>query len=86
MPLIFVVGLPIGLAKKQHARCCLEALLMYLTFHYFVSTILLQWGEPLGFDLETMDSSTDPRLANVAGMQTLNMGIAGALLISGIVV
>lgn len=86
MPLIFVVGLPIGLAKKQHARCCLEALLLYLTFHYFISTILIQWGEPLGFDMESHDIDKDPRLANVAGLQTLNMGVAGALLISGIVV
>lgn len=86
MPLIFVVGLPIGLARKQHARCCLEALLLYLTFHYFISTILLQWGDLIGFDLETSDVSTDPRLADVAGLTTLNMGIAGSLLISGIVV
>ena len=40
----------------------------------------------MGFDLETMDVSNDPRLADVAGLTTLNMGIAGSLLISGIVV
>lgn len=42
LPLLFVVGLPIGLAKKQAGRCCMEALVLYLTFHYFVSTILSQ--------------------------------------------
>lgn len=38
LPLLFVVGLPIGMAKKQNARCCMEALVLYLTFHYFLST------------------------------------------------
>ena len=32
IPLLFVVSLPIGLAKKQQARACMEALLLYLTF------------------------------------------------------
>ena len=43
-------GLPIGLAKKQAARCCMEALVLYLTFHYFLSTILSQWGNVFGVD------------------------------------
>ncbi len=33
-----------------------------------------------------MGVSNDPRLADVAGLTTLDMGIAGSLLISGIVV
>ena len=33
MPLVFVVGLPIGLAKKQNARACMEAVVLYLTFN-----------------------------------------------------
>lgn len=44
MPLLFCVALPISLANKQNARCCMEALAIYLTFNYFVSTILGQWG------------------------------------------
>lgn len=43
MPLLFCVALPISLANKQNARCCMEALAIYLTFNYFVSTILGQW-------------------------------------------
>ena len=35
MPLLFAVGLPIMLAKKEQARCCMEALLLYLTFKLF---------------------------------------------------
>ncbi|WP_343006918.1 PTS transporter subunit EIIC [Collinsella aerofaciens] len=44
MPLLFCVALPISLANKQNARCCMEALAIYLTFNYFVSTILGQWA------------------------------------------
>ena len=31
LPLLFAVALPIGMAKKQNARCCMEALVLYLT-------------------------------------------------------
>ncbi|MCB5689752.1 PTS transporter subunit EIIC, partial [Blautia wexlerae] len=50
LPLIFVVGFPIGLAKKQQARCCMEALVLYLTFQYFLSTMLSVWGGTFGVD------------------------------------
>ena len=50
LPLLFVVGLPIGMAKKQNARCCMEALDLYLTFNYFLNTILSQWGTFFGVD------------------------------------
>ncbi|MEE1313655.1 MAG: alpha-glucoside-specific PTS transporter subunit IIBC [Lachnospiraceae bacterium] len=81
VPLLFVIGLPIGLAKKQQARCCMEALVLYLTFHYFLNTMLAQWGGFFGVDLETSSGIT-----NIAGIQTLDMGMMGALLISGIVI
>lgn len=85
MPIIFVAALPIGLAKKQHARACLEALLLYLTFNYFMNMILSFWGGMHQIDI-TGDIESDPRLTQVAGIPTLNMGIAGSLLVSGIVV
>ncbi len=85
LPLLFVIGLPIGLAKKQAARCCMEALVLYLTFHYFVSTILAQWGTALGVDFaaETGGSSG---LTMIANIKTLDMGMFGALLVSGLVI
>lgn len=85
LPLLFVVGLPIGLAKKQAARCCMEALVLYLTFHYFVNTILAQWGGVFGVDFaaETGGSSG---LTMIANIKTLDMGMFGALLVSGLVI
>ena len=36
LPLLFVIGLPVALAKKQNARACLEAVVTYLTFNLFL--------------------------------------------------
>ena len=83
MPLLFCVALPISLANKQNARCCMEALAIYLTFNYFVSTILGQWGPVFGVDY-SVEAGNGTGLATIASIKTLDMGIMGALIISGI--
>ena len=85
MPLIFVVGLPIGLAKKQNARACLEALVVYLTFNYFLSAILTAWGPFFGVDFAA-EPGSGTGITTVAGIKTLDLGMIGAILISAIVV
>lgn len=85
LPLLFVVGLPVGLAKKQNARCCMEALVLYLTFHYFLSTILSQWGNVFGVDFAA-EVGGSSGLTMIANIKTLDMGMIGALAISGIVI
>lgn len=85
LPLLFVVGLPIGLANKQAARCCMEALVLYLTFHYFVNTILSQWGGVFGVDFSA-DIGGSSGLTMIANIKTMDMGMFGALLVSGIVI
>lgn len=83
--LLFVIGLPIGLAKKQPARCCLEALITYLTFNYFVGAMLTNWGPSFGVDFSSAVGGSSG-LATIAGIKTLDTGMIGALIISGIVV
>lgn len=83
LPLLFAVSLPIGLAKKQNARACMEALVLYLTFNYFLSTILEQWGSSFGVDFAS-EVGGSSGLAMIANIKTLDMGMMGALLISGI--
>lgn len=85
LPLLFVVGLPIGLAKKQAGRCCMEALVLYLTFHYFVNTILTQWGSVFGVDF-VAEVGGSSGLTMIANIKTLDMGMFGALLVSGLVI
>lgn len=85
LPLLFAVSLPIGLANKQNARCCMEVLVGYLSFNYFISTILSQWGPSFGVDF-TAEVGGASGLAMVASIKTLDMGMIGALLISGFII
>ncbi|WP_130812759.1 alpha-glucoside-specific PTS transporter subunit IIBC [Olsenella sp. Marseille-P4559] len=85
LPLLFAVALPIGLAKKQAGRCCLEAFVAYLTFNYFVSSMLSAWAPELGVDFSAT-AGTSEGIVAIAGIRTLDMGIAGALLVSGVVI
>ncbi|MDD7583290.1 MAG: alpha-glucoside-specific PTS transporter subunit IIBC [Coriobacteriaceae bacterium] len=85
LPLLFAVALPIGLAKRQAGRCCLEAFVSYLTFNYFVSSMLSSWAPGLGVDFSASAGSAQG-VATIAGIRTLDMGVAGALLVSGVVI
>lgn len=85
LPLLFAVALPIGLAKKHNARCCMEVLVGYLTFNYFVSTMLAQWGGFFGVDY-SLETGNTSGLAMIASIKTLDMGMIGALAISGIII
>ncbi|MGN1400955.1 MAG: alpha-glucoside-specific PTS transporter subunit IIBC [Bacillus sp. (in: firmicutes)] len=85
MPLIFVVGIAIGLAKKAQARATLEAVVLYLTFNYFVSAILTVWGPTFNVDMSA-EVGGESGLAMIAGIKTLDTSIIGAIIISSIVV
>lgn len=85
IPLLFVVGLPIGLAKHNHARATMESLMLYITFNYFVAAILNFWGPSFGVDY-TKAAGSGTGLTMIANIKTLDTGMIGALLISGIVV
>lgn len=85
LPLLFVVGLPIALAKKASARACLEALVSYLTFNYFIKAILSLWGSNFGVNFNAEVGGVSG-LTMIAGIKTLDTGMIGAILISAIVV
>ena len=85
MELLFVLGLPIALAKTANARGVLEAGMVYLTFQYFVSQFLQLFGDNFGIDFSA-DPGGSSGLKLVAGIKTLDTGIFGAIIISAIVV
>lgn len=85
LPLLFAVSLPIGLATKQNARACMESLVIYLIFNYYVASLLSTWGPTFGVDY-ALEVGGDSGLANIANIKTLDMGMMGALLISGIAI
>ncbi|MET3703740.1 alpha-glucoside-specific PTS transporter subunit IIBC [Citrobacter sp. UYEF32] len=84
MPLIFAVGLPIGLAKQAQGRACLAVLISFLTWNYFINAMGMTWGHFFGvnFSAEPVAGSG---LAMIAGIKTLDTSIIGAIIISGIV-
>lgn len=85
MELLFVIGLPIGLAKKANARAVMESFVLYLTFQYFVSGMLKNFGGFFGVDFAT-DAGGTSGLKMIANIKTLDTGIIGAIIISAIVV
>lgn len=88
--LLFVVGLPIGLANKSRGRAAMEAVITYMTYNYFVGAILTHWGASFGipnFDkIQIVENSTNHGLTEIAGIKTLDTSIIGALVVAGIVI
>lgn len=85
LPLLFAVALPIGLAQKQPARCCLEALVAYFAYCFFLSEIIKLSGDNLGLKYP---SSLTPAsgITVIDGIKTLDTGIVGPLAVSATVV
>lgn len=85
LPLLFAIALPIGLAQKQPARCCLEALVAYFAYCFFLSEIIKLSGDNLGLEYP---SSLTPAsgITVIDGIKTLDTGIIGPLVVSATVV
>ncbi|PXW53000.1 PTS system glucose/alpha-glucoside-specific IIB component (Glc family) /PTS system glucose/alpha-glucoside-specific IIC component (Glc family) [Grimontella sp. AG753] len=84
MPLIFAVGLPIGLAKQAQGRACLAVLISFLTWNYFINAMGMTWGHFFGVNFSAAPVAGSG-LAMIAGIKTLDTSIIGAIIISGIV-
>jgi PTS system arbutin-like IIC component len=84
MPLIFAVGLPIGLAKQAQGRACLAVLVSFMTWNYFINAMGMTWGPYFGVDFN-VDPVAGTGLTMIAGIKTLDTSIIGAIVISGLV-
>ena len=85
LPLLFAVALPIGLAQKQPARCCLEALVAYFAYCFFLSEIIKLSGDNLGLKYPSSLTSASG-ITIIDGIKTLDTGIIGPLAVSATVV
>lgn len=83
LPLLFVIGLPIGLAHKQHARACMESFVIYIIFNYFIAAMLTVWSPFFGIDY-TRDPVSGSGLAMIANIKTLDLSMLGAILVAAI--
>ena len=85
MELFFVIGIALGLAKIANASAVMEAVVVYLTFNYFLSGILEYFGSTFGDDFSQNVGSTSG-MKLIAGIKTLDTGIIGAIVISSLTV
>ena len=85
LPLLFAVALPIGLAQKQPARCCLEALVAYFAYCFFLSEVIKLSGDNLGLKYPSSLTSASG-ITIIDGIKTLDTGIIGPLAVSATVV
>lgn len=84
MEVLFVIGLPLGLANRGKERAALEAFVLYMTFNNFVNIILSQFGKTFGVDFASTSETSGLKI--IAGVKTLDTGVVGAILIAAIVV
>ena len=85
LPLLFAIALPIGLAQKQPARCCLEAMVAYFAYCFFLSEIIKLSSNNLGLMYPSFLAPATG-ITVIDGIKTLDTGIIGPLAVSAIVV
>ena len=85
IPLLFVIGLPIGLAKEAKSRAALEAFVIYMFFNMFINSLLTNGGSYFGVDF-SQEVGGASGLANIGGVKTLDTSMIGALFVAGIVI
>lgn len=81
MPILFAIAVPIGFAKKEQARCAMEAFVIYMVFNYFISGFLSLHGAFFGVDY-SQEAGAGTGLAMIANIKTLDMGMLGAIFIA----
>jgi len=82
MPILFAIAVPIGFAKKEPARCAMEAFVIYMVFNYFISGFLTLHGmDWFGVDY-SQKAGAGTGLALIANIKTLDMGMLGAIFIA----
>lgn len=79
LPLIFAVGVAIGMAKKEKEVAALAALIAFFVMHVSINGMLLLNGMILE-DGSIADGVLDGTIASVCGIQTLQMGVFGGIL------
>ena len=85
MALLFCIGLPIGLAKKENARAAMESFLIFMIFNYFIQAMMTLWGPSFGVDF-SRQAGAGTGLAMIANIKTLDTGIVGAIIVASIAV
>ena len=80
LPLIFAVGVAIGMAKKEKEVAALSALIAYFVMNVAISAMLLINGE-ITADGQIAKSVLEGTVTSVCGIQSLQMGVFGGIIV-----
>ena len=75
LPIIFAMGVALGMAEKEHGTAVLSAAIAFFIMHQTISTLLRINGQ---LEPGAMLSGT---VANVVGIQSLEMGVFGGIIV-----
>lgn len=73
LPLIFALGVALGMAQQEKATACLSAAIAFFVMHQTISTLLRLTGRLDG-------SMPDGTVSNVVGITSLEMGVFGGII------
>ena len=80
LPLIFAVGVAIGMAKKEKEVAALAAMISFFVMHTTISAVLQVQGQIL--EAGSLASTVLPgTIAEVCGIPTLQMGVFGGIIV-----
>lgn len=80
LPLIFAVGVAIGMAKKEKEVSALSAVIAYFVMNTAINAMLLNSGQILD-NGEVSASVLEGTIASVCGIKTLQMGVFGGIIV-----
>lgn len=80
LPIIFAVGVAIGMAKAEKEVAALSAMISFFVMHASINAVLLLAGKVLA-DGTIAPDVLEGTIANVCGIQTLQMGVFGGILV-----
>ncbi len=82
MEILFAIGLAYGLSNEAKGRAALEAFVLYMTFNVFISNLLTSFGSFFNVDLAAAETGVKA----IGGIDTLDTGFLGAILVAGVIV
>lgn len=80
LPIIFAVGVAIGMAKAEKEVAALSAMIAFLVMHVSINAVLTITGKVLS-DGTVAPGVLEGTIASVCGMQTLQMGVFGGIIV-----
>lgn len=75
LPLLFAMGVALGMAENEKATATLSAAIAFFVMHKTINSLLLITGRL------TDEALSDGTVANVVGIQSLQMGVFGGIIV-----